>query len=112
MNNIDTAFAKMFESWNIHLPLNATTLKQPGKIVQAGWAIRYVFGEDYLDYYAEHRMTNPRHERIHSDGRCESLEAPSNNVEAIRSFDHQDVGTLYFVWQNESGSDRAVSSAG
>ena len=79
MKNIDTAFAKMFESWNIHLPPNATTLKQPGKIVQAGWAIRYVFGEDYLDYYAEHRMTNPRHERIHSDGRCESLEAPSND---------------------------------
>ena len=71
-----------------------------------------MFGEDYLDYYAEHRMTSPCHERIHSDGRWESLEAPSNNVEATRSFDHQDVGALYFVWQNESCRDRAVSSAG
>ena len=76
MNNISTAFAKMFEPWDIHLPTDATTLKQPGKIRQRGWFISYVFGEDYLDYYAEHRMTNPRHVRIHSDGQCESLEAP------------------------------------
>ena len=76
MNNIDTIFAKKFPSWNIHLPANATTLRRPGKIMQAEWVINYVFGEDYLDYYADHRMTNPRHVRIHSDGRCESLEAP------------------------------------
>ncbi len=76
MDNIETAFAKTFDNWNIRLPQNATALKQPGKIVQAGWVISYVFGEDYLDYYAEHRMTNPRHVRIHSDGRSESLEAP------------------------------------
>lgn len=76
MNNIDTAFAEMFASWSIHLPPDATALKQPGKIRQGGWSISYVFGEDYLDYYAEHRMTNPRHGRIHSDGRCESLESP------------------------------------
>ena len=46
--------------------------------MQAGWAISYVFGEDYLDYYAEHRMTNPRHVRIHAEGLCESLEAPQD----------------------------------
>ncbi len=28
---------------------------------------------DYLDYYATHRMTNDRHERIHSDGTCRAL---------------------------------------
>ncbi len=78
MNNIEAAFAEDFGSWNIRLPPEATGLKQPGKITKAGWNIRYVFGEDYLDYYAEHRMTNPRHERIHSDGRREGLEAPSD----------------------------------
>ena len=77
MDNIETTFAKMFGNWNIQLSPNATTLKQPGKIMQAGWIIRYVFGSDHLDYYAEHRMTNPRHGRIHSDGRHESLEAPN-----------------------------------
>lgn len=87
MNNIDTTFAKIFDSWNIHLPPNATTLKRPGKITQAGWSIRYVFGEDYLDYYAVHRMTNPRHVRIHSDGRCESLEAPKEMYAIPRDAD-------------------------
>ena len=76
MNKIETAFAKTFSTWNIQLPPDATDRKQPGKIMQSGWIIRYVFGEDYLDYYAVHRMTNPRHERIHPDGRSEPLEAP------------------------------------
>ena len=76
MNNIEDAFADIFATWDIRLPPDAVTLRQPGKISQRGWAIRYVFGEDHLDYYADHRMTNPRHVRIHSDGRIEHLEAP------------------------------------
>ena len=76
MNNIDRAFAETFYHWDIHLPADATTVKQPGEILKAGWLIRYVFGENCLDYFTEHRMTNPRHVRIHSDGRCEDLEAP------------------------------------
>ena len=76
MDNIDRIFAESFASWNIQLPLDATTLRRPGRINKAGWSISYVFGEDYLDYYAEHRMTNPRHVRIYADGRVEGLEAP------------------------------------
>ena len=76
MNDIEIAFAETFENWNIKLPPEATALRQPGEIKQRGWVIRYVFGEDCLDYYAEHRMTDPRHVRIHPDGRSESLEAP------------------------------------
>ena len=76
MNTIEAAFAEDFDNWDIQLPHDVTALKQPGEVSKAGWRIRYVFGEDYLDYYAEHRMTNPRHMRIHSDGRRESLEAP------------------------------------
>lgn len=78
IDSIESAFAETFDTWNIRLPPDATTLKQPGKIMQAGWAISYVFGEDYLYYYAEHRMTNPRHVRIHAEGLCESLEAPQD----------------------------------
>lgn len=55
-------------------------MKQPGKIRKAGWNIRYVFGEDHMDYYATHRMTNDRHVRIHADGRSESLESPRDFV--------------------------------
>ena len=76
MNEIEAAFARYFDNWDIQLPQDAAIERQPGKIVAKGWSIRYVFGEDYLDYFAEHRMTNPRHVRIHSDGRIEHLEAP------------------------------------
>ena len=76
MDNIHRIFAKAFGNWDIHLPPDATTLKRPGRIKKAGWSISYVFGEDYLDYYAEHRMTNPRHMRIYADGRVEGMEAP------------------------------------
>ena len=76
MSNIEATFAGDFGNWDIHLPPDAIALKQPGKIMKSGWIIQYVFGDGYLDYYAEHRMTNPRHQRIHSDGRREWLEAP------------------------------------
>ena len=76
MNRIEATFAEYFGTWDIQLPSNAVASKQPGKIFQAGWHIKYVFGEDHLEFFAEHRMTNPRHIRIYSDGRCEPLEAP------------------------------------
>ena len=67
-----------FANWEIELPVEAVTNRQRGQITQAGWIIWYVFGEDesgdYLDFYAMHRMTNDRHERIYTDGRTESLE--------------------------------------
>ena len=48
-----------------------------GKIVQAGWAIWYLFGSDengeYLDYYASHRMTDDRHVRIYAHGSTQDL---------------------------------------
>ena len=87
MDSIAAAFAETFEPWDIRLPSDATASKTPGKITHAGWHVRYVFGEDYLDYYAEHRMTNPRHVRIHSDGRGESLEAPRDMYVVPRDAD-------------------------
>lgn len=45
----------------------------------SGWYIRYIVlkdehGNPYLDFTAEHRMTNPRHHRITSDGEVTFLE--------------------------------------
>lgn len=71
------AFARCFSHWNIVLPLEDISARRSGHISQAGWLIQYCFGKDdtgaYLDYYAAHRMTNYRHERIYADGREESL---------------------------------------
>ena len=79
MNKIETQFNRTFAKWEIGLPAEALHRRERGKIVQAGWAIWYLFGADehgeYLDYYASHRMTDDRHVRIYSDGRVESLPA-------------------------------------
>ncbi len=44
---------------------------------KSGWSITYIFDEDeqgkYLDFYASHRMTNPRHCRIRENGELEGL---------------------------------------
>ena len=80
MTNIETTFARTFENWDIKLPPDAFAMKQPGTIHKAGWTIRYVFDEDYLDYYATHRMTNDRHVRIHADGHSAVLESPQDFI--------------------------------
>ena len=76
MDKIEEKFANIFRNWNIQLPTNATVEKKRGKIRQNGWSISYVFGNDCMDYYAEHRMTNPRHVRIYVDGKVEELPSP------------------------------------
>ena len=80
MENIESNFASDFQHWNIRLPSDDVEARRPGKLHQAGWTIRYLFGtegdSEYLDYYATHRMTNDRHVRIYSNGKTESLETP------------------------------------
>ena len=80
MNQLESAFAEYFSNWSILLPVDAVATRQPGRIQEKGWVIEYLFGVDgddeYLDFYASHRMTNDRHERIHANGRIEVLEAP------------------------------------
>jgi hypothetical protein len=79
MDNIAALFNADFARWRIRLPPEDIAQRRRDKIVQAGWAIWYLFGSDadgeYLDYYAAHRMTNDRHARIHSSGKHEWLPA-------------------------------------
>lgn len=77
MKKIEDQFNDTFSPWNIRLPPEDIAHRRQGKIVEAGWAIWYLFGSDekdeYLDYYASHRMTNDRHVRIYANGKRESL---------------------------------------
>jgi hypothetical protein len=77
VKEIERRFREDFAPWNITLPPEHVTGRRRGKIVEAGWAIWYLFGEDergeYLDYYASHRMTNDRHIRLREDGTEEYL---------------------------------------
>ena len=87
------AFNSHFTTWQIELPPDAM---QPGLvwlIVQGGWTIWTVPGEEdgreFLDYYAMHRMTDDRHVRLYANGESEGLPAiegmyatPQNATEA------------------------------
>jgi hypothetical protein len=77
VRGIELRFRDEFAHWDITLPPEHVRERRRGKIVEAGWAIWYLFGEDergeYLDYYASHRMTNDRHIRIYEDGTEERL---------------------------------------
>lgn len=68
MKEIESRFNDEFSPWDIRLPARDMKLQRRGRILDAGWAIWYLFGTDekgeYLDYYASHRMTNDRHVRI------------------------------------------------
>ena len=79
MGEIESQFNATFARWKIRLPPEDIANRRLGKIVQAGWAIWYLFGSnehgEYLDYYSSHRMTSDEHIRIYIDGRCESLPA-------------------------------------
>ncbi|HNP24424.1 MAG TPA: hypothetical protein PKM63_21095 [Panacibacter sp.] len=77
MNKILTTLRDYFGN-EIAFPDN---LESKGIIedVNTGWSIRYVLvsnqdGEPYLDFTANHRMTNPRHHRITSNGEITFLE--------------------------------------
>ena len=81
MKEIVERFLRDFEPWDISLTSEHVRERKRGKIVEAGWAIWYLFGSDekgeYLDYYASHRMTGDRHVRIREDGTEESLSTVS-----------------------------------
>jgi len=72
------AFNEYFHHWNIELPeLGYLDEEDAGKITLAGWWITYRFGRDdlgrWLEFYAQHRMTNDRHVRFHESGEEEIL---------------------------------------
>lgn len=76
MDKIHEAFNKYFEAFGITLP---EKLPEKGDIRQKGWAITYHLNQDddcnaYLDFFADHRMTNPRHIRILHTGETKALD--------------------------------------
>ncbi len=77
MEKIREAFAKYFRDFDLQLP---EAVPAKGTIEKAGWQVRFILdkdeqGQDRLEFYASHRMTNARHERILSNGELESLDA-------------------------------------
>ena len=76
---IASGFAEYFSTWEIQLPEENLRERTSGEIQSHGRIIRFRFAEDsrgeFLDFYASHRMTDDRHQRLYADGTVEDLEA-------------------------------------
>jgi len=77
MDNIKQEFEKIYRNWDIVLPEDDYRNKKNGFIQKKGWLIQYCFGQEgdnnYMDIYAEHRMTSPSHTRFYESGEIKEL---------------------------------------
>lgn len=72
MLKVKEVFDERFRKWGIRLPDEDLQQRRRGKIQKDGWNINYHFGsedgEEYIEYFASHRMTNDTLNRIYEDG--------------------------------------------
>ncbi len=76
MTKIASKFKEYFAGYDLELP---DPIPPKGQIDKNGWSITYVLhnddtGSPYLDFFAEHRLTSPKHVRIFHDGKLLGLE--------------------------------------
>jgi hypothetical protein len=73
-------FAEEF-SLRVWLPSDAVRARSAGTLNEEGWLVHWVWGtrgrQEYLEYYATHRMVGDVHVRLWADGHEERLEAMS-----------------------------------
>lgn len=77
---IERYFDERFSHWGITLPREEADRRKAGHIFKGGWHIGYRWGyedgEEFLEFLAQHRMTNDSHVRVFASGKSEPLEAP------------------------------------
>jgi hypothetical protein len=95
---IEHAFADAFAAWDLRLPVGAAFTREGGHIFQRGWHIGFVWGEEngeeYLEYLAQHRMTDDRHHRIWASGRIEQLPTASSMMVIPRGASEAEIKAL------------------
>jgi hypothetical protein len=82
---VKKSFAFKIPETNLEYRENGFFVDSKGFKSNDGWHIEFSFGEkdgkEYMDYCADHRMTNPRHGRIYEDGTGEE------SVDLLDSYD-------------------------
>ena len=72
MHRIKEIFDQRFQSWEIQLPGADLEQRRKGTLRDQGWTINYRFDSDgtqeYIQYFASHRMTNDTLHIIYQDG--------------------------------------------
>ena len=75
IDKIKQVFDEEFESCNITLPEEDLIERRKGSIRKVGWIINYRFGieagNEYIEYFTTHRMTNDTLNRIYENGNRE-----------------------------------------
>ena len=83
LSEIERVVAARFARWGFELPSEGVTARAPGRILDHGWHIAWVWGEqdgeEYLELFSQHRMTSDDHVRVWASGRVEELPAPSSS---------------------------------
>jgi hypothetical protein len=54
--------------------------RDAGGYQENGWDVQYRFGEDFLEMFATHRMTNDRLYRVYADGRVEMVGSSTDGM--------------------------------
>ena len=74
---IQDTFTKLFERTNLRLPEENLRERRPGSIPWGSGRVLFVFGtedgQEYLEYYAHHRIGGDVHGKIYGDGKHVSL---------------------------------------
>jgi hypothetical protein len=77
LDTIKQTFDRKYAAWSLVLPEASLSARSPGSINKNGWTVNYRYGseggQDHLEYFASHRMTNDTLNRIYDDGREEVL---------------------------------------
>lgn len=80
MPEIERYFKDYFARWSITLPSNAVARRAPGHLFEKGWHIGFIWGADeqgeYLEFLAQHRMTNDRRQRVYATGEVKDMPVP------------------------------------
>lgn len=95
LERIKETFDARFAQWHIVVPRDDVLARKGGGLRKSGWAINYRFGEEdgneFLEYFASHRLTNDTLNRIYEDGHYELIDAcqefyPANDPQAEQEY--------------------------
>jgi hypothetical protein len=77
---IQRYFEDYFARWSITLPSDAVARRAPGHLFEKGWHIGFIWGAneqgEYLEFLAQHRMTNDRRQRVYASGEVNVMPVP------------------------------------
>lgn len=73
------AVANRYLKWGILIDDAVINNDEAHLILKKGWEIRFIQGENYLEFYAMNNITGDTHFKVYANGDVEELEAVSES---------------------------------